>query len=213
MNIIHVCADPQPMEDAASKQIAASFFSSIISQNENAKIVNLDLTQEPPAPYTTEEFRNFWYPVLIDGYVPTKEEESASTYAREQAEILLDADILVLTMPMWNYSMPAMMKSWIDHVLAPGLLYDITEEGNKAKHRIKKLVLLISSHEIFTEADPRDGLTPALENSFEDIGIDDISVIWADGQNPKTHVDFESRKAIAVEAAEEVAEEICEDFS
>lgn len=213
MNILHVCADPQPMEEAASKQIAASFFASIIGQNENATVSNVDLTLEPPAPYTTEEYRHFWYPVLIDGYVPTKEEEEAAVYAVEQANALASTDVLVLTMPMWNYSMPAMMKSWVDHVLAPGLLYDITAEGNAPKHSVKKLVLLISSHEVFTEGDPRDGLTPALENSFEDIGIEDISVIWADGQNPKTHVDFESRKSIAVEAAEELAEEICEDFA
>jgi len=213
MNIVHVCADPQPMEEAASKQIAASFFASIIGQNENAKISQIDLTLDVPAPYTTEEFRNFWYPVLIDGYVPTKEEEEASAYAKSQADAVSTQDILVLTMPMWNYSMPAMMKSWVDHVLAPGLLFDVGPQGNIPKHSIKKLVLLVSSHEVFSEGDPRDGLTPALENSFEDIGISDISVIWADGQNPKTHVDFESRKAMAVEAAEELAEEICEDFA
>jgi FMN-dependent NADH-azoreductase len=200
------------MEEAASKQIAASFFASVITQNENARITNVDLSLEPPAPYTTDEFRNFWYPVLIDGYVPTKEEESAAVYAQSQADIVRDADVLVLTMPMWNYSMPAMMKSWIDHVLAPGLLYDVTDQGKTPKHSIKKLVLLVSSHDVFTEADPRDGLSPAIEYSFEDIGVSDISVIWADGQNPKEHVDFESRKQIAIEAAEEVAEEICEDF-
>lgn len=213
MNIVHVCADPQPMEEAASKQIAAAFFASVISQKENAKITNLDLTRESPAPYTTEEFRNFWYPVLIDGYVPTKDEEAAAAYALEQADMVRDADVLVLTMPMWNYSMPAMMKSWLDHVLAPGLLFEMTDNGNLPKHTIKKLVLLVSSHEVFSEADPRDGLSPAIENSFEDIGVTDISVIWADGQNPKKHVDFESRKQIANEAAEEVAEEICEDFA
>ena len=212
MNIVHICADPQPMEEAASKQIAASFFASVISQKETAKIINVDLTQEAPAQYTTEEFRNFWYPVLIDGYVPTKEEEAASAYANEQADQIREADVLVLTMPMWNYSMPAMMKSWIDHVLAPGLLFTMTDEGKQPKHSIKKLVLLVSSHEVFSEADPRDGLSPAIESAFEDIGVTDVSVIWADGQNPKEHVDFESRKQIAMDAAEEVAEEICEDF-
>ncbi len=214
MNIIHICADPQPMEEAASKQIAASFFASIVSRNENARISNIDLTQEPPSLYSTEEFRNFWYPVLIDGYVPTKEEEAAAAYANNQAGMLLEADVLVLTMPMWNYSMPAMMKSWIDHVLSPGLLYDITDNGGKqSKHKLKKLVLLVSSHEVFSEADPRDGLTPAIETAFEDIGLDNVSVIWADGQNPKQHVDFEARKLMATEAAEELAEEICDDFN
>ena len=212
MNIVHVCADPQPMEEAASKQIAASFFASVVGQKETAKITNIDLTQEPPPLYTTEEFRNFWYPVLIDGYAPTKEEETAGAYAREQAAHLQEAEILVLTMPMWNYSMPAMMKSWMDHVLAPGLLYESTDQGNTPRHSLKKLVLLVSSHDVFSENDPRDGLSPAIEGSFEDIGVHDISVIWADGQNPKRHVDFESRKQIAVDAAEEVAEEICEDF-
>ncbi len=212
MNIVHICADPQPMEEAASKQIAASFFASIVTRNENARIMNVDLTQEHPADYTTEEFRNFWYPVLIDGYVPTKEEEAAATYAKEQADLIREADVLVLTMPMWNYSMPAMMKAWMDHVLSPGLLYTVGEAGNEINHRIKKLVLLVSSHEVFAENDPRDGLTPSVENSFEDIGLSDVSVIWADGQNPKKHVDFEHRKQVAMEAAEELAEEICEDF-
>lgn len=213
MNILHICADPQPMEEAASKQIAASFFAQLVSLNENARITNVDLTLEQPAEYTTEEFRNFWYPQLIDGYVPTREEEAAAQYAIEQANIVRETDILVLTMPMWNYSMPAMMKAWIDHILNPGLLYTMTDQGNEANHHIKKLVLLVSSHQVFTEGDPRDGLTPAIETSFEDIGLSDVSVIWADGQNPKQHVDFEQRKAVAIEAAEELAEEICEDFN
>ena len=214
MNILHVCADPQPMDEAASKQIAASFFGNIVGQNENARITNVDLTMEHPAEYTTDEFRNFWYPVLIDGYVPTKEEEDAAVYAKAQADQVKDTDILVLTMPMWNYSMPGMMKSWLDHILSPGLLYTVDAEGNQvAQHGIKKLVLLVSSHEIFSEGDPRDALSPAIENAFEDIGVEDISLIWADGQNPKTHVDFEHRKQVALEAAEELAEEICEDFA
>lgn len=213
MNILHVCADPQPMEEAASKQIAASFFAQIVTMNENAKITNLDLTLEQPAFYSTPEYRKFWYPVLIDGYVPTKEEEQAASYAVAQAEQLKETDVLVLTLPMWNFSMPGMMKAWLDHVLSPGLLYDITDSGNAPKHKIKKLVLLVSSHDVFSEGDPRDGLSPAIETSFEEIGVTDISVIWADGQNPKKHVDFENRKQVALDAAEELAEEICEDFS
>ena len=212
MNILHIAADPQPMEEAASKQIAAAFFAQIVTQNENARITNVDLTQEAPADYTTEEYRNFWYPSLIDGYVPTKEESEAGTYAEAQAANVREADILVLTMPMWNYSMPAMMKAWLDHILSPGLLYDLSKEGKAPRHGLKKLVLLVSSDDVFKEGDPRDALTPAIEHSFADIGVDDFSLVWADGQNPNQHVDFEQRKQVAIEAAEELAEEVCEDF-
>ena len=212
MNILHICADPQPMEEAASKQIAAAFFATVVTNNENARITNVDLTQEAPAPYTTEQYRNFWYPYLIEGYVPTKEETEAGRYAEEQARNVREAEVLVLTMPMWNYSLPAMMKAWLDHILSPGLLFEMSKEGKVPRHSLKKVVLLVSSDDVFKEGDPRDALTPAVEYSFADIGVEDFSLIWADGQNPNEHVDFEQRKHVAIEAAEELAEELCEDF-
>lgn len=213
MNILHVCADPQPMEEAASKQIAAAFFAQIVMTNEDARITNVDLTMEPPAEYTMGEYRNFWYPIMIEGYVPTKEEEHAGEYASGQAAKVLDSDVLVLTMPMWNYSMPGMLKSWIDHVLSPGLLYEATAEGNRPLHKLKKLVLLVSSQDVFKEGDPRDGITPTIETAFSDVGLDDISIIWADGQDSKKHVDFQQRKQNALDFAEELAEEVCDDFA
>ena len=49
-----------------------------------------------------------------------------------QIEKLNSADVLVLTMPMWNYSVPAIMKAWIDQILLPGKTFSLNkEEGVK----------------------------------------------------------------------------------
>ncbi len=51
MKILHILANPQPTEDAASKQIAAKFFMKIAELgNEDTEVHNSDLYQEPPPP-------------------------------------------------------------------------------------------------------------------------------------------------------------------
>ena len=61
--------------------------------------------------------RGAWYPVFDEGYEPSKVEEMSLNYAIGQIEKFKEADVLVLTMPMWNYSVPAIMKAWIDQIL------------------------------------------------------------------------------------------------
>ena len=84
----------------------------------------------------------------------------STNYADAQIEKFNDADILVLTMPMWNYSVPAIMKAWIDQVLLPGKTFSINkEEGINGLHKIKRIVLLVSSGAAYKEDDDRDALS------------------------------------------------------
>lgn len=36
------------------------------------------------------------------------------------------ADTIVLGLPLYNYGPPSSVKSWVDHLIAPGLSYDPT---------------------------------------------------------------------------------------
>ena len=133
-----------------------------------------------------------------------------------QAELFNAADVLVLTMPMWNFSLPAVMKAWVDQILTPGRTFefDASEGGLRVqpKHKIRRIVALISSGGVYTEGDPRDALTPALRAAFGFIGIEDISIAWADGQTAMIFGDHEERKQTAMEAAIEAAEDLVEDL-
>ena len=60
------------------------------------------------------------------------------------------------------------------------------------------------------EDDDRDALTRQIRHGFEFVGIHDIDVVWAEGQNPLFFENSEENKAVALEAATEVAEEIAE---
>jgi FMN-dependent NADH-azoreductase len=211
MNILHVCANPKPTEESVSKQLAARFFGKLMELNPDVALSNIDLYQEKPPYYSNDLFRRMWNPVFDPAYEPSKAEEAAAHYATKQAEQLLDSDVLVLTMPMWNFSAPAVMKAWIDQVIAPGLLFDLTDEGPKPLHKIKTLVLLVSSGGIYKADDERDALSRQISAAFGFIGIDDIRIAWAEGQNPLFNSDCEVRREIAFDAAEELAEELAEE--
>jgi FMN-dependent NADH-azoreductase len=210
MHILHVAANPKPIEESASKQVMMSFFSKISELNAEVEVDNIDLYAAPPPYYSYPEFRNAWFPVLIEGYVPTREEESAANYALEQAAKLNSADVLVITTPMWNYSVPSILKSWIDHVFSPGMTFTVERDGYKPLHKLKKVVVIVASGDVYKENDPRDGLSPMIKSMLQDIGVDDVAFAWADGQDPLRFKDCERRKRLAIDMAEELAEEVLE---
>lgn len=213
MNVLHICADPKPTEESTTKQLAVKFFMKLAQLNPDANITNVDLYENPPPYLSYHAIRGFWYPVFIEGHQPTELEQSEGAYAVEQGQLFNDADVLVLTVPMWHYSVPAILKAWMDQVLAPSVTYTLDKAGARSKHRVRRLVLLGSSGEILKEEDPQDAMTPLIRNSFRAVGIYDLSIAWADGQYEYLYSDSEQRKALAIEAAEELAEEIAEEFS
>lgn len=211
MNVLHVCANPKPTEESVSKQLATTFFSNLVTINPDIDITNLDLYQDPPPFLSYAAIRGFWYPINIEGYTPTREDESAMEYAKSQKELVNTTDVLVLTMPMWNYTIPSIMKAWMDQVFTPNTIFTFSKEkGIEPLHNIKKLVLLVSSGGIYKEGDPRDALSNQVERLFEWVGIEDVGIAWADGQDLFLNSHPELNKEFAVEAAQELAEEVAE---
>ncbi len=211
MNVLHVCANPKPVEESVSKQLAARFFGKLLELNSEVQLNNVDLYQDKPPYYTNDLYRRMWMPVFDEAYEPSKAEEAAMNYARKQTDELKQTDVLVLTTPMWNFAVPAVLKAWMDQVLAPNLMFELTDEGPQPLHRIKTIILLAASGGVYKEDDERDALIRQIRAAFGFIGIADIRIAWADGQNPLFFNDAEVRRDMAFEAAEELAEELAEE--
>ena len=70
--------------------------------------------------------------------------------------------------------------------------------------------MLVSSGGVYQEGDPRDALTRQVEHTFSWIGIKDVGIAWADGQDLFLYPKPDTTRQFAVEAAEELAEEVAE---
>ena len=76
--------------------------------------------------------------------------------------MMVEADVVVLTIPVWLNTMPAILKAWFDQIVVPGKLYRMGPNGPEPTHHIRTVVLLVSSDSVYKENDPADGLTPAI---------------------------------------------------
>lgn len=210
MNILHVIANPRPAETSCSKKLALEFFTTLTEKNPDVVVNNIDLYQNKP-PYVSAEAMNyFWSPVTDPSYIPTKAEETAANYSNNNAQSLVDADVVVLTLPVWLNSMPSILKAWLDQVIVPGKMFNFGPGGIVPTHHLRTVVLLVSSDQVYKEGDVLDGLTPAIRAIFGFIGVDDIQIAWADGQDSARHFDSAERFEMAAEAAREIAEEVAE---
>ena len=208
MNVLHVIANPRPAETSASKKLAFEFFAALTEKNPDVIVNNVDLYQNKPPYVSAEALTYFWGPVADPTYIPSKADENAANFSNNNAQVLIDADILVLTLPVWLNSMPSILKAWLDQVLVPGKMFSFGPEGLVPTHHLKTVVLLVSSDQVYKEGDIRDGLTPAIRAIFAYIGVDDIQIAWADGQDTARHFDSEQRREMASEAAREIAEDL-----
>ena len=208
MNVLHVIANPRPAETSSSKKLAFEFFAALTEKNPDVVVNNVDLYQNKPPYVSAEALNYFWGPVANPAYIPSKAEETAANFSNNNAQALMDADVLVLTMPVWLNSMPAILKAWLDQVLVPGKMFEFGAEGLVPTHHLRTVVLLVSSDQVYKEGDVRDGLTPAIRAIFAYIGVEDVQIAWADGQDASRHFDSEQRREMAIEAAREIAEDI-----
>ena len=208
MNVLHVIANPRPAETSASKKLAFEFFATLTEKNPDVVVNNVDLYQNKPPYVSAEALNYFWGPVANPAYIPSKAEETAANFSNNNAQALMDADVLVLTMPVWLNSMPAILKAWLDQVLVPGKMFEFGAEGLVPTHHLRTVVMLVSSDQVYKEGDVRDGLTPAIRAIFAYVGVEDVQIAWADGQDASRHFDSEQRREMATEAAREIAEDI-----
>ena len=210
MNVLHVIANPRPAETSSSKKLAFEFFAALTEKNPDVVVNNVDLYQNKPPFVSAEALNYFWGPVANPAYIPSKAEETAANFSNNNAQALMDADVLVLTMPVWLNSMPAILKAWLDQVLVPGKMFEFGAEGLVPTHHLRTVVLLVSSDQVYKEGDVLDGLTPAIRAIFGYVGVEDIQIAWADGQDASRHFDSNERREMAIEAAREIAEDVAE---
>jgi FMN-dependent NADH-azoreductase len=205
MNILHVIANPKPLAEANSRQLAEAFFKVVQQVNPAATVTEVDLNANPPPFYDYETYRYFWYPVFDSKFQPTAREKAAVQYALAQCALFKKADVVVLTTPMWNFSLPGILKAWIDQVVMPNQTFTIGAQGIGGLHQVKKVVLLTSSGGVYEVGNPRDCLVPELKAAFGFMGITDIEVAWVQGQNPLFFKDGAERKARAMKEASDLA--------
>ncbi len=93
---------------------------------------------------------------------------------------LKTADVLVVGAPIYNFSIPAVLKAWIDMVTRAGVTFRYTENGPEGLLPGKKAFVVVPSGGV-PVGSPVDFATPYLKQALGFIGISDVEFIGARG--------------------------------
>ncbi len=91
-------------------------------------------------------------------------------------------DVLVIGVPIYNFSMPASFKAWADLAARVGETFRYTQNGAEGLLENKKAYVVIASGGTRVDSSI-DFLTPWLRHYLGFIGIKDVTVISADALN------------------------------
>ncbi|MFZ6042848.1 FMN-dependent NADH-azoreductase [Vibrio natriegens] len=90
---------------------------------------------------------------------------------------LIDADLIIVTSPIHNFSLPSGLKSWVDHVVRAGKTFSINPAGKKGLLKDKPVYVLAASGGMILgeNAYQSDFFTPYMKTILSTIGIDDVN--------------------------------------
>jgi FMN-dependent NADH-azoreductase len=105
--------------------------------------------------------------------------ETALSISNELIDELLAADFLVFGVPMYNYSVPANFKAYIDQVVRVRRTFAIDSDGYRGLINGKKAVVITTRGGSYAGGS-LDFQEPYLRAVFEFVGITDLAFIHAE---------------------------------
>ena len=142
----------------------------------------LDLAETPP-PFVTEAW--------VEGAFtdPNDHSPAAQAAMRESnhyVEQLLGATEIVVATPMYNLSIPAALKAWIDQIVRVGRTFTFANGSFKGLTPARRVSVIVSSGSDFRPGTPGEGynfVEPYLRALFGFIGITDVRFVYAPNMN------------------------------
>lgn len=201
LKLLVVEASPRG-EFSISRNLAAKFVSVWKAAHPEGEVVERDLAKMA-LPYVN-------LPWLGASLTPvekhTPEMHEVLTLSNELVDELLAADHIAISTPVYNFNIPANLKSYVDHIVRKGRTLGLTGEG--LVHG-KRCTVLMASGGVYTEGSPirdRDIATVYLRLILKVIGIEDVTFVAAGGSKvvdlgEKSRQDFLSTFDSAINAA------------
>jgi FMN-dependent NADH-azoreductase len=97
---------------------------------------------------------------------------------------LMAADVLVISVPLYNFGIPAKLKAWVDMVARARLTFRYTETGPVGLLRGKRAYVLAASGGTAVGSEI-DFATGYLRHILGFLGIDDVEIVAADRVMPR----------------------------
>lgn len=177
MNILQINASIRAA-DANSTRVARQIVERLQAANPAATLDVLDLGTNPPAVLDGAALGALFTPA------DQRSAEQAARVASDDALIaqVQAADVLVLGVPMYNFTIPVQLKSWFDAIARNGVTFRYTANGPEGLLKGKTAYVALARGGRYRDT-ALDSQVPLIRTFLGFLGIADVHFIYAEGLN------------------------------
>ncbi|WP_329753555.1 FMN-dependent NADH-azoreductase [Stenotrophomonas maltophilia] len=162
MKLLHLDASVLG-DNSVSRQLSAAVVARFTGQIDGLQVDYRDLDANP-------------VPHLRSSSL-ARTDAAEATDAEQVMQQFLEADIVVIGAPMYNFSIPSTLKAWIDRVAVAGRTFKYGPVGLAGG---KRVIIASSRGGIYTDS-PADFQEPFLRQVFAFMGINEVELVRAEG--------------------------------
>ncbi|MFD1953567.1 FMN-dependent NADH-azoreductase [Paenibacillus thailandensis] len=205
--VLFIKANDRPVEQAVSVKLYDAFLKTYKEANPQDQITELDLFALNLPYYgnttITGQFK------LAQGIEPTAEEKKLADLANQYLDQFLAADKVVVAYPLWNFTVPAPLITYMSYLSQAGKTFKYTAEGPVGLAGNKKVALLNARGGVYSTP-PMDAIEMAhklVKTTFGFWGINQTEDVIIEGHNAD-----QQRSAEIIEAGLRKAAEVASKF-
>ncbi|MBY0504472.1 MAG: NAD(P)H-dependent oxidoreductase [Bryobacteraceae bacterium] len=176
--LLHIDSSPSPF--SVSRELTAEFVRVWKSAHPNGRVMHRDLAADPPARVDAK-----WIVAsAVAVAMRSQEQQAALAWSHVLIGELEEADEYVLGVAMHNFSIPSVLKLWIDQVVLRGRTFKYSEAGPEGLLKGKKATIVVASGGIYEPKSPAAALNyvePYLTAILSFIGVRCLRFIRAGG--------------------------------
>jgi FMN-dependent NADH-azoreductase len=161
-----------------SRRLGGEFLAAFRAAHAGARVIVRDIGHEPP-PFVSEAWVEGAF-TAPDQHSPAARE--AIAVSNQYVDELLAADQIVITTPLYNLSVPAVLKAWIDQIVRVGRTFVKNDAGVVGLASGKQVTVIVASGSDLRPGSPAGGynfLETYLRGIFGFIGITDVRFAYA----------------------------------
>ncbi len=167
--------------NSVSRQLSKEIVEKWRAAHPGLQVQYLDLNVEAPNPLTRDAL-GFRVPVSDDSL--TDAQRAENEVSAKLVNQVLDADVIVIGSPLYNFTIPAQLKAWLDRIAQGGKTFKYTENGPVGLLGDKTVVLALSRGGIYSTSEAGQAMEHQesyLKAIFGFMGVTDVRVVRAEG--------------------------------
>jgi FMN-dependent NADH-azoreductase len=166
MKVLHI--DSSILGDnSATRVLSREIVSSLSAEHLDAQIKYLDLAATA-------------LPHLSGRSLAQLDQEESAQSAQALGDFLA-ADVIVIGVPMYNFTIPSQLKAWIDRVVVAGKTFRYTQAGPEGLAKGKQVLVGLARGNVYGPGSPAEFAESYLKHVFGFIGVTDVKFIRAEG--------------------------------